>query len=227
MTPLGKPLVFYLRHMAEMNHLYALPEYGGEEPDLMGLDDVTRVRAMARTVGAAAFEQAADFLEFCGERISDHFTGLQITTLSNKAKRRNVVRDWSWGRKVHVTPVAGGSFYCGLFISAPPEVQITLPPDTCGVVVPWLWAKGRRTAEDTIRTILDGWPHSRAGEGLVDEKGTVALACIPIKAKPPESFDVDREELVAAVMEVIERIGAEHAKAIAKVVAGLKEQDEG
>jgi hypothetical protein len=227
MTPLGKPLVFYLKHMAEMNCLYGIPEYEDEKPDLTGLDDETTVREMARTVGAAAFEQAADFLELCGERISDHFIGLKTTTLTNKAKRRNVVRDWGWYRKVQVTSVPGGSFYCGVFVSAPPEVQISLEQDVCGVVVPWIWSKGGRKGEDTVWNILGGWPYSRGGEGLVDEKGTVALARIPIKAEPPESFDVDREQLVAEVTEIIGRIGAKQVKAIAKFVAGLKAPDEG
>ena len=38
MTALGKPLVFHLKHMAEMNRLYGDAEYDGIEPDLMGLE---------------------------------------------------------------------------------------------------------------------------------------------------------------------------------------------
>ncbi len=59
-----------------------------------------------------------------------------------------------------------------------------------------------------------------------DDKGTVVLACIPIKAQPPESFDVDRDQLLAEVMKTIARIGAEQTKAIASFAAGLKESDE-
>ena len=62
---------------------------------------------------------------------------------------------------------------------------------------------------------------------MVGDKGSIALACIPIKAQPPESFDVDRDDLVAEVMKAIAPIGAEQTKAIAKFVAGLKESEEG
>ena len=69
-------------------------------------------------------------------------------------------------------------------------------------------------------------PHSRAGAGLVDDSGTIALACIPIKAQPPESFDADREQLITEVMKTIARIGAEQTGAIATFVAGLNQPDE-
>src|SRR5205807_5500517 len=115
MTPLGKPLVFYLKYMAQMDSLYGGE---GEELDLTGLKDATQVREMARTVGAAASEQAADFLELCGKRIDDHFTGLGIATLARKTNRARVVRDWDRGVEVRVSSVPGGSFFCGVFISA-------------------------------------------------------------------------------------------------------------
>jgi hypothetical protein len=84
MTPLGKPLVFYLKYLAEMNRLYDDPEYHGIEPDLTELQDAEQVRGMARTVGSAAYEQAADFVERCGESIEKHFTDLGIATFGNK-----------------------------------------------------------------------------------------------------------------------------------------------
>jgi hypothetical protein len=43
--------------MAEMNRLYYPEDYAGE-PDLRGVKEPERVREMARTVGAAAHEQA-------------------------------------------------------------------------------------------------------------------------------------------------------------------------
>jgi hypothetical protein len=226
MTPLGKPLVFYLNYMKEMDRLYADPEYGGDEPDLTGLNDVEHVREMARAVGAAASEQAADFLVQCGQGIEGHFTGLKIATLANKRKRASVVRNWWWEAKIHVTPVPGGRFWCGVSVAAPPEVRNSIQTDVCGVVIPYLWSKGGRKGADEVWKILDGWPHSRGGEGLANESGTVALACIPIKPQPPDSFDVDRDPLIAEVMKTIARIGAEQTKAIASFVAGLNEPDE-
>jgi hypothetical protein len=94
------------------------------------------------------------------------------------------------------------------------------------LVVPYLWSKGGRRAEDAVRTILGGWPHSHGDKGLVELGGSVALASIPIKAQPPESFDVDRDPLIAHVKKTVSRIGAKQTKAIARFVAGLKERDE-
>ena len=47
----------------------------------------------------------------------------------------------------------------------------------------------------------------------------MALACIPIKSQPRESFDVDREHLIAAVTNTFAPIGAEQTTAIARFVS--------
>lgn len=224
MTPLGKPLVFYLKYMAEMERLYGDLEED-EEPDLMGLDDAEQVRERVRAVGNTAGEKVADFLELCGRKIEDHFTGVGAT-LNNKRKRYAVLRDWCWWVQVRIPSVCEGGFSCGVWVSDPPEVSISPEKDVCGVVVPYLWIKGGRKAAYSVRKILGGWAHSCGGEGVADDKGTVVLACIPIMAQPPESFDVDREKLIVEVMKIIARIGAEHTKAIASFTAGLKESDE-
>src|SRR5262245_41296896 len=142
MTPLGKPLVFHLKYMAEMNRLYGHGELLGVEPDLTGLDNAEKVREMARTVGAAAYEQAADCLELCGKSIEEHFTGLGIAAVANKTKRTTVVNNWYWRARVRVPSVDDGWFACGVSITAPPEVRISLDEHSCGIVVPWLWARG-------------------------------------------------------------------------------------
>ena len=228
MTQLGKHLVFHLKYMDEMNRLWDDPEDEGEVPDLTGLNDAERVREMVHTVGTAANIQAADFLEECGRGIEDHFTGIGAT-LANKRKRFAVLRDWYWWARVHVPPPVPrrGCFSCAVFVTASMEVRIPLGQDVCGVVVPYLWVKGGRKGADAVWTILGGWPHSRSGEGLFDERGMVALACFPIKAQPPESFDVDRDPLIAEVMKTIARIGVEETKAIVNFVASLKESEEG
>jgi hypothetical protein len=227
MTQLGKPLVFYLKYLAEMNRLYGDPEEG-EEPDLTGLDDAEQVQEMARTVGAAAHEQAADFLELCGKGIEDHFTGLGTAAiLANKRRRSKVADTLWWEAKVRVSSVPSGEFSCGVWVTAPPNVRISVEKDVCGVVVPYLWSKGGRKGNDAVRKILGSWANPRVGEGLFDSRAPIALARIPIKAQPPESFDVDRDQLIAEVMKVIARIGAEETKKIANFVAGLKAPNEG
>lgn len=223
MTPLGKPVVFHLKYMAEMNRIYGHEE--GEEPDLTGLDDAEHVREMARTVGAAAYEQSADFLELCGKGIEKHFIGLGIAKLANRTKRATIVSSWYWRAHVRVSTAGEGWFACGVSLTAPPEVPISLKKDECGIVMPWLWSRGGHKAEQELSRILGDSAHSR-GEDLGEESGLVALACIPIKAQPPESFDVDRDPLIADVIKTFARIGAEQTKAIASFVAGLDEPDE-
>lgn len=225
MTPLGKPLVFYLKYMAEMNHLCS-PEYYGGEPDLNALENPEQIREMARIVGDVACEQVADFLELCGRKIEEHFNGLGIAKLEKKKSRAYMLGYWEWGARVYVSSLPRDWFWCGVDVSAPPEIQVSMDNDACGVVWPIIWSKGGRKGADAVWDILGGWPHSRSGEGLVKEKGSVALACIPIKAQPPDSFDVDRDQLIAAVMKTIARIGAEETEAIVKFVASLKGSEE-
>lgn len=221
MTQLGKQLVFSLKYQAEMDRLY----YGDEEPDLTGLDNAEQVREMVSTVGDAACNQVADFLELCGKGIENHFTGLGIATLTKKSSRAYMVNNWQVDVRLSVPSVPGGWVHCGVFITAPSDVSISFEKDVCGLVVPWLWSKGGHKGADKIWNILGGWAHSR-GEGMDTDTGTVVLACIPIMPQPPESFDVDRDPLIAEVMKTITRIGVEETKAIAKIGAGSKEPDE-
>jgi hypothetical protein len=223
MSPLGKPLVFYLKYMAEMEYLYC--DHGeGDEPDLTGLDDAGHVREMARIVGDAASNHVADFLELCGRRIEDHCNGIGAT-LSGKRRRADQLRDWCWYAQVHVPPPVPrhGCFSFGVVVKGPRDVCIALGQDVCGVVVPYLWVKGGRKGANLVWKVVGSWADSRSGEGLVYDTGTIALARIPIKAQPPKSFDVDRDQLIAEVMKIIARIGTKETKAIAKLVAGLKE----
>jgi hypothetical protein len=229
MTHLGKPLVFYLKYLAEMNRLYYDLEEG-EERDLTGLENPEQVVEMARTVGDAACEQVADFIAQCGKGIEDHFTGLGIATLANKSRRATVVRDWRWSAKVNISSVPGSEFWCGVYVTAPPEVHIPMENNACGIVALWLWSKGSRKAEDLLWQILREThtpPHSRGGDWLFSDRGSVVLACIPIKPQPPESLDVDRDQLIAEVTKTIARIGVEETKAIARFVVGLNEPEEG
>jgi hypothetical protein len=162
----------------------------------------------------------------CGKGIESHFTGLGFKKYSNKAKRATVVRNWDWYIKVYGSRRAGGWFYCGVFVTNPSYVRISVEQDVCGLVMPYLWLKDRHRGADAAWKTLRGWPDSHAGVGLVEDHRTVVLACIPIKAQPPGSFDVDREPLITEVMKTIAQIGAEQAQGIASVAAGLKEPDE-
>src|SRR5437868_2358081 len=141
MTPLGKPLVFHLKYMAEMNRLYGHVDQG-ELPKLTGLDDAEQVVKMVRTVGAEAYEQAADFLEECGKAVVDHFTSLGAT-IGSKTKRSYIVRNWYWyADGISHSSAPGGEFSFGLRLTAPPEVRVRLNEGEFGVVVAYVWSKG-------------------------------------------------------------------------------------
>lgn len=229
MKQLGKPLVFYLKYMSEMDRLYADVAdvvIKGQEPDITGLEDVVRVREISRGVGSAACEQAADFLELCGKGIMRHFAGLRIAALAQKTKRATIIRRawwWEWSTQVNVPAVPGGWFRCGVRLVDREYVAMKIPIDSasCGVVVPWLWSQGNNRTTDTVWNILGGWPHSRGGEGPMHSEGSIALACIQIRPEPLNSFEVDREPLVAEAMRTIARIGAKETMAIAEFVASL------
>jgi hypothetical protein len=220
MKPLGKPLLFCLKYMTEMKHLCDPDEHGGDL-DLTGLDDAEQVREMARTVGEVASEQAAEFLELCGKRIEAHFTGLGIAKLTNKANRATVRSKRYWYRNVHCSPSSNGWFSCGVGVSGPSGVRITVEKNDYGFVLPFLRFKGARNRADAIRGILGVAPDTRAGVRLVEDSDTFVLACIPITAQPPETFDADRDQLIVKVMEAIARMGAEQTRAIANLAAGL------
>jgi hypothetical protein len=216
MTQLGEALVFYLKYTAEMDHLYRR----GDEADLTGVPDEQKVRDMAASVGTAASEQAADFLELCGQRIKGHFAGLGADT--GPFPRGRVVSEWRWWAMIHTAAVAKKMLYCGVSIIPSPR------GDRRGVIVPWFQAKrGGHAGAVALLRILRGWPLAYGGgHGLIEWSDTLALACIPIEPRPPESYVVDRDQLIAKVMELITRIRAEEFNEITKYVAGARAPDE-
>jgi len=213
MTPLGKPLVFYLKYMAEMEGLYV---EGSEEPDLTGLDEVEHVRELACAVGDAACEKMADFLELCGKGIEEHFNGLGIATLTNKGKRAYLVRNWKWEGKVRLSSAPGGWFDCG--VSHPVE----------GNVIPWVWRRGGRSWAELVMKTLGDRAYSRGGSGVMRnwETGSVALACIQVLDKNLQGFDVDRDPLVAKVVGAFTALRADDVEIMARGVGGEDDSPE-
>jgi len=209
MTSLGKPLIFYLKYVAEMDLLYADHDEG-DEPDLTGLEDLDRVREMAHHVGDAASAQAADFLEKCAKGIEDHFIGLRIATFASQKKRAYLVYNWRWDAKVRVSSVPGGEFECG--VSFPVE----------GNIIAWVWRKGGRSWAELVMKTLGDRAHARGGSGIMHDShsGSVALACIPILEKNQEGFDVDRDALVEKVVGAFAALRADDVVTMARGVVG-------
>jgi hypothetical protein len=210
MPPLGKSLVFALKYPAEMSRLYWTPKDSGNDPDLSGLDEAQakRVVNMASAVGEAACEEAADFLEVCADRIEEYLRTLQFKTVT-RPKRGIVKRRWFFRASVEpVTGKSGWRFEYGVSIR-----------DDLGVAVPWVWRSGGRAWEETVMRVLGPHrAHSRAGGGLVFDRGTVALARIPM-LENLSGFDVDRGPLVERVVQAFTAIKAKDLEDILGAVS--------
>lgn len=208
MTQLGKCLVFNLKYPAEMDHLYWKPEHGDDEPDLHALADAENVRAMAHIVGAQAAEETSSFLEQCAEQIALHWMSLKIGKVTGQSRRQKMAHYWEFQGRLRVKSSRGVSIWYGAWID---EVKKQ--------IIPWLFARGGREWEDlATRTLGKKRAHSRAGEGLVIGRGTVALGCIPLLPEGLQGFDVDRDPLVAKVVACFTAIGAKDVQALARPV---------
>ena len=132
MAKLGRCLAFYVKYFPEMERLYAEQESPEEKPDLQGLQDAERILNMVKTVGDTACREAADFLESCAERIEP-----RLQTIGRfKRVRRDLTYHWDLRYKHHPKE----DLYLGVWIEQ--------------TIVPWVWCKGGRHAEDHIASIL-------------------------------------------------------------------------
>ena len=208
MTPLGKVLVFYLKYPAEMAHLYENPVIkNGEEPDLTDLEDAERVREMARAVGDAAYLEAVEFLELCGEKVEEHITSLGNVTLFKRARKSAILEYWQWSVNVRLATTSQSSLTCGVSMY-----------DKKQIVVPWLWHEGGRRWEEMAMKRLGARANSLAGGGVVRDPGSVALARIPVFAENQQGGDVDRDALVAQVVAAFTALRADDMEALIKGV---------
>ena len=182
MAMLGEALVFHLQYMVEMNRYLEEGDRSKLSPD---------AQEMVRQVGAAAYEQAADFLALCDERIERHFCGLGATLLTRRSRRH--LRDHWSGNALYKHERT--EFSCGAWLTSIPEIKVALPEGACGALVPWLWMKGGKRAEESMWNALKGKAHSRSGEGLVNDRGAIALGLIPVM-RASTGFDVVREPLL-------------------------------
>ncbi|MBI1916474.1 MAG: hypothetical protein HYS12_17330 [Planctomycetes bacterium] len=214
MTPLGKCLVFYLKYPVEMDHLYWEPAQTGEKPELRDLEDAEKIRNMAEIVGEKATQEAVDFLEQCANKVQEYLLSLKVLKVVNRSRRTTMARNWGFQASVERDPwVAGGWFRYGVFIN-----------DCSGIIVPWLWRNGGREWEGLVKKVLRNRAHSGSDGELVSGGGSVALASIPILGEKQQGFDVDRDALVAKVVDCFAGIRADDVKAIAQNVG---EEDEG
>ena len=114
---------------------------------------------------------------------------------------------WEFQGRLRVKSSKGVSIWYGAWID-----------DVEARIIPWLYGRGGREWEDLAMRTLGKRAHSRAGAGLVSERGTVALASVALLPENLQGFGVDRDPLVAKVVACFTTIGAKDVQALARPV---------
>jgi hypothetical protein len=202
MADLGKCLLFYLKYPAEMERLYE-----ADEPNLNGLANADQVLEKVLLVGEAASREAAEVLEACAHGIEEHFRG--IGTIERV--RGDTTRLWQIRYRVSPRRAKDRQFEIGVFVN----VQRA-------AVVPWVWRRGGRRAEDDVVRILGRGVKASTGT-LVLHAGTVALA--EAKISMPERLEepVSLEPLIAQVHQAFATLTAKDVAAIAAIENSRRE----
>jgi hypothetical protein len=200
MAGLGKCLLFYLKYPVEMERLYE-----AEEPKVGGLPDPDRTLQKIKLVGDAAYREAAELLEACVPGIDEHFRAISAVQ-QTRGKLEN-----SWDLRFRVTPRETTDRYF--------EIGIAIEPYRTALI-PWVWCRGGRRAEDEIVRIL--------GQGikaatLKYESGAVGL--LEIKIPVPERLEepVASGPLLAQVQQAFAPFTAQEVKAIAAIASNRGE----
>ncbi|OGA16653.1 MAG: hypothetical protein A3H33_09055 [Betaproteobacteria bacterium RIFCSPLOWO2_02_FULL_65_20] len=174
MSNLGECMLFYLKYAAEMERLYE-----AEEPKVEGLPNPDQVLKQIKLVGDTANREVAEFLETCVPGIEEHFRAISTV---QRIRKKDM---WVLSFKVGPKKATDRQFWIG--------VNIDLNQ---AALIPWVWCRGGRRAEDEMVRILGrgikvrGW-----------ESGTVVLA--EIKIPIPERLEepVECDSLVAKVQQ--------------------------
>lgn len=192
MAKLGKCLLFYLKYHAEMWQLYE-----EEYPDVDGLSNPEEVLEKVQLAGDVAYREAKDLLESCAKEIEPHFK--KISDLSKIHKRGD-----DWQIEFWITPKRAKASDREFMIG----VEISVERRT---LIPWVWRRGGRRAEDQIIRIL--------GRGMNPPKtwdsGTVILKEIQIPTPDDLSKPIESDSLIKQIRDEFERFEEKDVTAIA------------
>lgn len=191
MTAIGTSLVFYLRYYAEMQKLY---EEEGDLTDLASAADGEEVSKKITAVGNQACVEAADLLEAC---VSNFQERLKTTpNVSIKPCRRDTMeRNWE---VVFEISQARRRKSAGVTR----EIGVYLEPEE---IVPWIWSRGGRLAEDRICSLLPGISCRRSKQ-MGWDGGSVALPTVKIPWQVATDFHVEKEPIVKQVDAVLQAV---------------------
>jgi hypothetical protein len=199
MANLGKCLLFYLKYPAEMERLYE-----AEEPNVEGLPD--RVLEKIKLVGDTANREVAEFLETCVPGIDEHFRAISDVQRS----RNNLEKTWELRFKVAPIKAADRHF----------ELGVCIEPNRTALI-PWLWCRGGRRAEDEVVRILERGIKSAAFPDWYS--GSVGLTEIKIRIPDRLEEPVECDSLVAQVQQVFRSFTARDIEAIAGIAGNRGE----
>jgi hypothetical protein len=195
MANVGKCLLFYLKYPAEMERLYE-----ADEPNVEGLPDPDRNLERIRLVGDIALREAAELLEACAQGIE----ALIRPICTIERVRNNVEKTWELRYRMAASDDTGKRFEIGVLIRVDRQA-----------VIPFVWCRGGRSAEDAVVGILR--QPAKLAKPSDMAAGCVMLAEIPIPF--PERFDepIPREPLIAQVHQAFTSFTQDEVKAIAVI----------
>jgi hypothetical protein len=205
MANLGKCMLFYLKYAAEMERLYPPPE-DPDDPKVEGLPDLDLVLEKIKLVGDKANREVAEFLEICIPGIDEHFRAISAI----QRIRNNLEKMWDLSFKVAPRDATDRRFEIGVYIDR-----------NRAALIPWVWCRGGRRAEDEVVRIL--------GRGIKSTKfpdwdpGSVGLTeiVIPIPERLEEPVECDA--LVAQVQQAFESFTARDVEAMAGIASNRGE----
>ena len=183
MVNLGKCMLFDLKYAAEMERLCNLED--PKDPKLEGLPDPDRVLKQIKLVGDTAKQEVAEFLEErCAPVIKEHFDAISTV----QRMRNNLENTWDLRFTVAPMKATDRRFWIGVCIDTNLEA-----------LIPWVWCRGGRRAEDEVVRILGRGTRSDKFPGW--DSGSVALAKIKIPIPERLEEPVECDSLVAQVQQ--------------------------
>jgi hypothetical protein len=204
MANLDKCMLFYLKYAAEMERLSNVED--PKDPKLKGLPDPDLVLKQIKLVGDTANREVAEFLERCAPGIEEHFHAISNV----QRMRNNLEKTWSLTFKVGPKNATDRRIVIGVAIQ--PQLE---------ALIPWVWCRGGRRAEDEVLRIL--------GRGIKSTEfpdwysGSVMLTVIKISIPERLEEPVECDSLVADVQQAFASFTPREVEAIDRIASNRGE----
>jgi len=198
MSEIGKALVFYLTYFPEMQTLY---EEEGILPELEDNKNGDVIISRVKIVGRQASADAADLLEKCVADLRNRLENSGVVTL--KISRRDTI-ERNWQVSFDVFPARGKkpngvTHQCGLILER-------------GGLIPWIWSRGGRAAEDRIRKLLKG-VNCIGSKQLAWAGGSIGLNAVQIPWSDAKDFQIEADPIIAKTQSSLKVITPEFLSA--------------